>query len=180
LNHYGAKELAASFRTVRKNTILTAQDIPEEKYSFRPAPDTRSVAELLSHIALGFNFGFLIHKERRKNLDGINFLEMMQRMSAEEKAPRSKEQILELLRANGETWAGFVEGLSDDFLAERVELPAGAVPPSRSRFDMILSVKEHEMHHRGQLMLIERIIGIVPHLTRDMQARHAAAAAQKK
>jgi uncharacterized damage-inducible protein DinB len=42
---------------------------------------------------------------------------------------------------------------------------------------MILSVKEHEMHHRGQLMLIERVIGIVPHLTRDMQARFAAAAA---
>src|ERR1700689_4530518 len=69
LNHYGAKDLAASFRTVRKNTILTAQDIPEEKYGFRAAPDTRSVAELLSHIALGFNFAFLIHKERRKNLD---------------------------------------------------------------------------------------------------------------
>jgi uncharacterized damage-inducible protein DinB len=44
---------------------------------------------------------------------------------------------------------------------------------------MILSVKEHEMHHRGQLMLIERIIGIVPHLTRDMKARMAAAAAKK-
>jgi uncharacterized damage-inducible protein DinB len=40
---------------------------------------------------------------------------------------------------------------------------------------MILGVKEHEMHHRGQLMLIERILGIVPHLTREMQARHAAA-----
>jgi uncharacterized damage-inducible protein DinB len=44
---------------------------------------------------------------------------------------------------------------------------------------MILSVKEHEMHHRGQLMLIERMIGIVPHLTRDMQARFAAATAKK-
>jgi uncharacterized damage-inducible protein DinB len=44
---------------------------------------------------------------------------------------------------------------------------------------MILSVKEHEMHHRGQLMLIERVVGIVPHLTRDMQARIAAAAARK-
>jgi uncharacterized damage-inducible protein DinB len=42
---------------------------------------------------------------------------------------------------------------------------------------MLLSVKEHEMHHRGQLMLIERIIGIVPHLTREMQARMAAAGA---
>jgi uncharacterized damage-inducible protein DinB len=43
---------------------------------------------------------------------------------------------------------------------------------------MIIGVKEHEMHHRGQLMLIERIIGIVPHLTREMQARMAAAPAK--
>jgi uncharacterized damage-inducible protein DinB len=41
---------------------------------------------------------------------------------------------------------------------------------------MILSVKEHEMHHRGQLMLIERMVGVVPHLTRAMQARMAPAA----
>jgi len=40
---------------------------------------------------------------------------------------------------------------------------------------MIASVKEHEMHHRGQLMLIERMIGIVPHLTRQMQDRMAQA-----
>jgi uncharacterized damage-inducible protein DinB len=58
-------------------------------------------------------------------------------------------------------------------------MPQGAALVSRSRFDMILSVKEHEMHHRGQLMLIERMIGIVPHLTRDMQARFAAANARK-
>jgi hypothetical protein len=30
------------------------------------------------------------------------------------------------------------------------------------------------MHHRGQLMLIERLIGIVPHLTRENEARRAA------
>jgi uncharacterized damage-inducible protein DinB len=34
---------------------------------------------------------------------------------------------------------------------------------------MILSAKEHVMHHRGQLMLMQRMIGIVPHLTRAMQ-----------
>jgi uncharacterized damage-inducible protein DinB len=38
---------------------------------------------------------------------------------------------------------------------------------------MILSAKEHEMHHRGQLMLMQRMIGIVPHLTRAMQERMA-------
>jgi uncharacterized damage-inducible protein DinB len=39
---------------------------------------------------------------------------------------------------------------------------------------MLTSVKEHEMHHRGQLMLIERMLGITPHLTRERQARMAA------
>ena len=29
MNYYGAKELAESFRTVRKNTIQVAEDIPE-------------------------------------------------------------------------------------------------------------------------------------------------------
>jgi uncharacterized damage-inducible protein DinB len=58
-------------------------------------------------------------------------------------------------------------------------MPAGATPAARTRFDMILSVKEHEMHHRAQLMLIERLVGIVPHLTRRMQERMNAAAAKK-
>ncbi len=56
-------------------------------------------------------------------------------------------------------------------------MPEGAVPGSKSRLEMLLSVKEHEMHHRGQLMMIERMIGIVPHLTREMQARMAGTGA---
>ena len=38
MTYYGGKELAAAFRTVRKNTIQIAQDIPEDKYDFKPAP----------------------------------------------------------------------------------------------------------------------------------------------
>ncbi len=180
MNYYGGKELAASFRTVRKNTVKIAEDLPEEKYSFRPAPDTRSVGELLAHIGLAHGFQDRIHaQERRLSLVGFDFPTLMKQLLAEEKAPRSKAQTLELLHANGEKWAGWLEGLSDDFLAEQVVMPPGGAPPSRTRFDMLLSVKEHEMHHRGQLMLIERMLGIVPHLTRDMQARIAAAAAKK-
>ena len=40
---------------------------------------------------------------------------------------------------------------------------------------MLMSAKEHEMHHRGQLMLLQRLIGITPHLTRESQARMARA-----
>ena len=39
-NIYGGKQLAASFRTVRQNTIQVAEDIPEEKYNPRESPKT--------------------------------------------------------------------------------------------------------------------------------------------
>jgi uncharacterized damage-inducible protein DinB len=179
MNCYSAKDLADSFRIVRKNTVVIAQDLPEEKYAFRAAPDTRSVGELFAHIAMAPNFQYQIHAtERRTTLEGFDFPSLMKRFVVEEKEPRSKDQILDILRGAGEKWAGWVEGLTDSFLAEQMQMPQGATPPSKSRFEMILSVKEHEMHHRGQLMLIERLVGIVPHLTREMQSRLAAAAAK--
>ena len=177
MNYYGGKELAESFRTVRKNTITIVQELPEERYSFRPAPNTRSVGELLAHISMAYTFQYQIHgQERRTSLEGFDFPSLMQRLVAEEKKPRSKEQTLEMLRSSGEQWAGWLEGLSESFLGEQVQMRAGMTPAAKSRFEMILSVKEHEMHHRGQLMLIERMVGVVPHLTRELQARMAAVA----
>ncbi len=175
MNYYGAKELAASFRTVRKNTITIAEEIGEEHYGFRAAPDTRTVGLTLAHIALAPRLQEQIHGvERRVNFDGFDFPGFLGKLVAEEQKPRNKQQIVDLLRADGERFAKWLDGLSDDFLAERVAYPAGMMPPSKSRFEMILGVKEHEMHHRGQLMLLERMIGMVPHLTREMQARMAA------
>lgn len=173
---YGAKELAESFRTVRKNTLVIAEEIPADQYEFRAAPGTRSVAQLLTHISNGYKFQHQVHAvERRTTLEGFDFASLMQRLGTEEQQPRSKSQIVQLLRSNGEEWTQWLGGLSDEFLGERVNMPGGMGPATKSRLEMILSVKEHEMHHRGQLMLIERMLGIVPHLTREMQARMAAA-----
>ena len=103
----------------------------------------------------------------------LDFPGWMQRARAEEQAARSKADILALLRESGERWANWLDSLSEEFLAERVAMMPGMTPASKSRFEMRLGVKEHEMHHRGQLMLIERMLGIVPHLTREFQARFA-------
>ena len=135
---------------------------------------------MLAHIALVHNFQYQIHStERRRTLVGFDFPAIMKRLEAEEKEPRTKDQIIEMLRSSGEKWAGWLQGLTDDFLAEQVQMAPGMTPTSKSRFEMILSVKEHEMHHRGQLMPIERLLGIVPHLTREMQSSLAAAAAKR-
>lgn len=175
MSYYGGKELAEAFRTVRKNTIQVAEDIPENKYDFRPAPDARSVAQTLVHIAVTTQIPLHIHGNRFDSLTKVNFPEIFQKITAEEAKARSKAEIIALLRSEGEKFASYLEGLNESFLAERVGMPPGAEPASRTRFEMLLSPKEHEMHHRGQLMTIERMLGVVPHLTRQRQEQMARA-----
>jgi uncharacterized damage-inducible protein DinB len=173
---YGAKQMAAAFRTVRHNTVQIAEDIPEDRYGWAPAPGMRTIQSLLAHIAISPSLHEDMHRVKRiTTLQGYDFGAPMARMSAEEAKPRSKAAIIELLTTEGERFASWIESLSPDFLAETYTDPAGKNP--RSRFEGLLSPKEHEMHHRGQLMVIERLLGIVPHLTRRTQERMAARAA---
>ena len=173
MHGYDGKDLARSFRTVRANTIKIAEEIAEDQYGFRAAPGVRSVAETLAHVAVTPHFPQRFHGERVTAPDFALFGAAMKRQAAEEAALTTKEQILNALRTGGEEFANWLETLTDDVLGERVTFPAGVDPSSKTRFEMLLGTKEHEMHHRGQLMLIERMLGIVPHLTRDFQARMA-------
>jgi uncharacterized damage-inducible protein DinB len=172
---YGSKEMAASFRTVRNNTVKIAEEIPESSYDFRAAPDSRSIGQTLTHIAFLPYVQHHMQSQRIDDIAKVNFPELMQKMAADEGKPRTKAEIVALLKAEGEKFAAFLESQSAAFLDETVKMPAGAEPASKSRFEMLLSPKEHEMHHRGQLMLMQRMIGLVPHLTRQAQERMAAA-----
>jgi len=173
---YGGKELAASFRTVRGNTIKIAEEIPENQYDFRAAPECRSIGQTLVHIALGPSFQSHIQGNKIDDLSKVNFFELMQTVGAEEAKTRNKAETIAFLKSEGDRFAAFLESLPDSFLAETVRMPPGAEPATKTRLELLLSPKEHEMHHRGQLMLQQRMIGLVPHLTRQMQERMAARA----
>jgi uncharacterized damage-inducible protein DinB len=177
---YGAKELAESFRTVRKNTLQIAEDIPEDKFSFRATPDVLSVSEELAHIACSPMWQQQCHGvDRRTFISFEDFANYIGRCAAREKELSTKAQIIDALRVNGEAFAAFLEGLSDIQLAEKVSFPPPVQPSERTRFEMLLSAKEHEMHHRAKLMVMQRLLGIVPHLTkRRMEMQSAAAPAR--
>jgi uncharacterized damage-inducible protein DinB len=178
MTYYGSRELARGFRTVRGNTLTIANEIGEDHYGFRATPETRTVAQLLVHISNIYKLQTRVHAvERRTTLEGFDFMGFIGPLIADEQTPRSKAQIVELLTSSGETFAKWLDGLSDSFLGESVAMIPGTEPAAKSRFEMILGVKEHEMHHRAQLMVMERMLGITPHLTRQMMARFAAAQA---
>ena len=178
MSFYGGKELASAFRTVRKNTIQVAEDIPESQYGHVAAPECKSVARMLVHIGIATRLWEDVHRKRRlTTMVGVNFLEIRDRFDAEEAKPRSKAEIVELLRTEGEQFAAWLETVTPEFLAEVVTEGDGKTV--KSRFTWLLSAKEHEMHHRAQLMLIERQLGIVPHVTKQANVRIAQMRAAK-
>jgi uncharacterized damage-inducible protein DinB len=170
MTYYGAKEIAESFRTVRKNTIQVAEDIPEEKYSYRAAPDTMSVAEMLAHLAAITHWAeqcFFVEKKTNVGMD--DFGRWMGEATGKSKALTSKTAIVEALKTNGEAFAKQLDTLTEADLAQPITAPNA----TKSTFEMLIGIKEHEMHHRAQLFLIERMVGIVPHLTRARMERMA-------
>ena len=166
---YGGKEMAAAFRTVRKNTVQIAEDIPEDKYDFMPAPGVKPVAKQLAHIGIVTRLWPEILKDGITTLVGFDFMNLRERYAAEEAKPRTKAELLEFLRSEGEKFAAWLETLNEEFLA--VGVIDGDGKTVKTRFERVLGGKEHEMHHRGQLMLIQRMLGITPHLTRQTEER---------
>lgn len=168
MQQYGGTEMAESWRTVRKNTVQVAQDIPAEHYGYQAAADTMTVAQLLAHLATSTLWAEQLHfVERRSSVSSEDFGRYLSDAGTVAAGLTSKETIIKALVVHGESLAVHLERLTEAQLHESVTLPNA----SKSRFEMLLGIKEHEMHHRAQLMLIERLLGIVPHLTRARQPR---------
>jgi len=181
MTYYGSKELAASFRTVRNNTLTIANEIPEAKYSFSPAEGCRTIAQTLVHIAVLWRLQKQIHiTDHVSDLSNFDFFSVIGKLHAEEQVARSKADIIAMLTKEGEQAEALLAGMSEAQLGETVTYPPGMVPHTKSRFEMVMSIKEHEMHHRAQLMTAERLLGIKPHLTRQMEERIAQMQATAK
>ena len=178
MTYYGGPAMARAYRTVRRNTIQIAGDIPAEHYGFTATPDSMSVAGILAHVAYSPLLQLEIQGTGVTDITTVDFGGLLARIHEEQQKPRDKAATLAMLEAEGERFASYLDGLSDAFLAEAVTMPPGADPAAKSRFEMLLGVKEHEMHHRAQLMIYQRQLGIVPHFTRQ-QAERRAQMAQK-
>ena len=167
---YGAAELAASYLTVRKNTLVIANEIPDDKYDFVYAPGMRTVAHQLKHIAYGHLLYDDFHRAKRlTTFKGYPFDEFSRQRAEKERVPMTKAQIVALLKSEGDRVAQWLGSCDEGFLNETFTDAMGQNP--KTRFENLLAIKEHEMHCRAQLMVIQRMLGLVPHLTREREER---------
>src|SRR5207244_2656148 len=118
---------------VRANTVKIAEEIPENKYDFQASPDVRTVAQMLVHIALSPTIALYMQGNKVTDFKTVKFMEVFGPVMAEEKNPRSKAEIIALLKSEGEKFATFADGLSDAFLAETVTMMPGQQPATKTR-----------------------------------------------
>ncbi len=169
MQNYSASHLASSWRTVRTNTIQIAEEIPADKYGMQVASETMTVGQMIAHMACATHWVEQAHfVEKLHDISGEKFGAWFGQIGAASATLTTKDAIVAALKERGESYATKLAAMTAAQLDEMVTLPG---PSSKSRFEMLLGVKEHEMHHRAQLMQLQRMIGIVPHLTRARQSR---------
>ena len=94
MTYYGAKNLAESFRTVRKNTLAIAEEIPGDKYGFKATPDVMSVGEMLAHLAISPMWQIELHGAGIDKVDFAFFAARLAKAKTEEQALASKAEIV--------------------------------------------------------------------------------------
>jgi uncharacterized damage-inducible protein DinB len=171
--------LIGTWKEVRGGLIEEASQIPPDQFSFRATPETRSVSELLQHVI-----------ETQKTLVGeagraeTNLMRQTLTDHAREYAPEvagvsDKNGLLELLRSSMESSEATIRAAGDTLQ----QTGRGLGGRELAKIDLLSFAISHEMYHRGQLTVYERLLKIQPALTdrfqKLMEGMEAKKAAQK-
>ena len=166
-----AETIISLWKDARAGLIHEVEKIPEDQFSFRATPDTRSIAELLQHIITSQKI--LIGEACRPD---TNIMRQSFVAHAKEYAPgvnevSDKNGLIELLRSSMEEAEGRLKSYPGT-LDETMMSLAGQ-PTSKTAF--LTFAMSHEMYHRGQLTVFERLLNIEPVLTGKLKKLFAGA-----
>ena len=155
----------------RGGFIKEVEKIPADQFSFRATPDTRNVAEIVQHVISTQKI--IIGEACRPD---TNLMRQSFAAHANEYAPgvseaTDKNGLLELLRTSMDESAARISSYGDK-LGESMTSLTGQ-PTTKAAF--LTFGMSHEMYHRGQLTVFERLLNIEPALT-EMFRRLTASA----
>ncbi len=143
-------EVLASWNYIGGKLITMAEDFPESKYEFKAAPESRTFAAQLLHVA-GTNYAY------------VNALSGKQ-MGPEDNDPsrsvyKTKAQVVAVLKKSFADGAALIKEHSNQ-LTRIIKDPDSGRPSSELL--SWLNDCEHSGEHYGQLVVYYRVNGLVP------------------
>jgi uncharacterized damage-inducible protein DinB len=154
------EELLDFWKEVRAGLIAELAQIPTEQFGFQPAPESRSVAGIIRHIVVvqEFSTGELCRPDTDFKRAPIR--ELVERHAAVAYSGGDKEELIGSLRSSMESAEAAFRAFGEEALREKV--PYGK---TISKLGILSLYIAHEMYHRGQITVYERLMQIEPAAT---------------
>ena len=144
-----SKALAEAWNDIGRKLVAMAEDMPEDKYDFKPTPAERSFAEQLLHAASANYF----------------FINPAQGLKAPQGDPKrtdykTKAAVVEFVRKSFADGSDLIRKKGDAGLADLIEDPFSKQQAHIG--DYAWGFVEHSGEHYGQLVVYYRVAGLVP------------------
>ena len=135
-----------------------AEAIPADKYTWRPAPDARSFAEVFLHVAAAnYNLYKLVGTPPPTEVD----------VKSLEKSTSDKAKVVATLKDSFAHAKKAITAMSDADLEKSMDWFGG----KNTERGILLFIVRHGAEHLGQSIAYARSIGVVPPWTEDMQRK---------
>jgi uncharacterized damage-inducible protein DinB len=144
-----SKVLLDSWNDIGRKIIAMAEDMPEDKYDFKPTPAQRSFAEQLLHAA-GANYFFINPAKGQEAPKG----------DPKRADYKTKAELVDFVKKSFADGAALIQSRGDSGLSETFIDPFSK---NQTRFsDFAWGFIEHSGEHYGQLVVYYRVAGLVP------------------
>ena len=165
-----AEVIVGMWKDVRNGLIGEVEKIPDDQFSFRATPETRSIAEVLHHIVEVQKILVGETCREESNLRRQSFAAHTTEYAPEVTNAADKQAIIDELRRSMELAEPCIRSY-----AEKWDEPMNSIDGRPSTKGAILTFAvSHEMYHRGQLTVYERLLDIEPALTGKLKKLFAA------
>ena len=149
-------EVMAEVMIQQDKFVRLAQAIPAEKYTWRPAPDVRSFAEVFLHVsAANYNLYKLVGTPPPAGID----------IKGLEKSTTDKAKVIATLQDSFAHARKAITAMSDADLDKSLDWFGG----KNTQRGILLFVVRHAAEHLGQSIAYARFTGVVPPWTEDAQ-----------
>ena len=143
-----SEAILESWNDIGRKLIAIAEDLPENKYDYKPNPDARTFVAQLLHVC-GSMYFFTDEAVGKKARYGDD---------PKRDELKTKEQIVEFVKKSVEDGAELIKTKGDAGMAGSVVLGNQTYRLS----DLAYGLIEHSGEHYGQLVVYYRINGLVP------------------
>jgi uncharacterized damage-inducible protein DinB len=147
-------EVMAEVMIQESEFVRLAEAIPADKYTWRPSPDVRSIAEVFLHAsAANFNLYKLVGTPTPAGVDTKTL----------EESTTDKAKVIATLKASYAHAQAAIRAMPDTDLEKALDWNGGKI----TERGVLLYIVQHIAQHLGQQIAYARSIGVVPPWTVD-------------